>query len=284
MTLARPRATRRSLLGAAGAALLAACSSPAPQPATSAPKPVRHHYGDGRDQFGDLYLPDGGARRGTVVVIHGGFWQSSYGLDLGAAISADLAERGWAAWNIEYRRLGDGGGWPTTYADVAAAVDHVARLDVDPAHLVTLGHSAGGHLAAWAASRRGSGLPGGPPRVRVAATIPQAGVLDLITAASTGIGGTAVPGIVGGLPARVPGRYRLADPIERLPLGRPIRCVHGTDDSTVPISQSRAYVAAARAAGDDAELVEVPGDHFSLIDPRTPAWKRTVEVLTGLPR
>ena len=64
----------------------------------------------------------------------------------------------------------------------------------------------------------------------------------------------------------------------------PVRCVHGTDDSTVPISQSRAYVAAARAAGDDAELVEVPGDHFALIDPRTPAWKRTVEVLTGLPR
>jgi pimeloyl-ACP methyl ester carboxylesterase len=109
-------------------------------------------------------------------------------------------------------------------------------------------------------------------------------VLDLLTAAATGLGGTAVPGIVGGLPGRVPDRYRLADPIERLPLGIPVRCVHGTDDSTVPISQSRAYVAAARAAGDDAELVQVPGDHFSLIDPGTAAWRRTVEVLAGLPR
>ena len=109
-------------------------------------------------------------------------------------------------------------------------------------------------------------------------------MLDLRTAASTGLGGTAVPGIVGGLPDRVPGRYRLADPIERLPLGMPVRCVHGTDDTTVPISQSRAYVAAARAAGDDAELVEVPGDHFALIDPSTPAWQRTVEVLGGLSR
>ena len=235
----RGRPTRRSVLAAAGAALLAACSSPAPKPAPGSPKPVRHRYGTGRQQFGDLYLPEGGATRGTVVVVHGGFWQSVYALDLGAAVSADLAERGWAAWNIEYRRLGDGGGWPGTFADVAAAVDHVARLDgVDAGRVVTLGHSAGGHLAAWAASRRerdGDRLPGGRPRVRVTATVPPAGVLDLLTASGTGLGGSAVPDLMGGKPSRVPGRYRLGDPIERLPLGVPIRVrarlrrLHGAD-------------------------------------------------------
>ena len=226
-----------------------------------------------------------------MVVIHGGFWQSGYALDLGALLGADLAQRGWAAWNIEYRRLGNGGGWPTTFADVAAAVDHLRELDgVDPRRVITLGHSAGGQLAAWAASRRGPGLPGGAPRVRVAATVPQAGVLDLRAAAAEGLGGTAVPDLLGGMPdepatGRLTGRvdrYRLADPVERLQLGVPIRCVHGSDDTTVPISQSRAYVDAARAAGDDAELVEVPGDHFSLIDPGSAAWRRTVEVLDRL--
>ena len=122
---------------------------------------------------------------------------------------------------------------------MAAAVDHVARLAVPTGRVVTLGHSAGGHLAAWAASRRGDGLPGGAPRVKVTATVPQAGMLDLRTAATQGLDGTAVPDLVGGMPTPRADRYRLADPVERLPLGVPIRCVHGTDDTTVPLSQSR---------------------------------------------
>ena len=165
---------------------------------------------------------------------------------------------------------------------VAGAVDHLAALGVGTDQVVTLGHSAGGQLAAWAASRRGHDLPGGPPRVKVTATVPQAGVVDLAHAADTGLGGTAVLDLVGGRPSRLPERYRKADPIQRLPLGVPIRCVHGTSDDTVPISQSKAFVRAARAAGDDAELVEVPGDHFSVIDPDTPAWRRTVQVLGEL--
>jgi acetyl esterase/lipase len=274
--------TRRALLAAAGLGLLAGCGSPAPKPEPGTPTPVRHRYGDRHQQLGDLYLPASGTPRGTVVVIHGGFWQSMYALDLGAATSADLAKRGWAAWNIEYRRVGDGGGWPTTFADVAAAVDHVQRLDgVDTGSLLTLGHSAGGHLAAWAASRDRT-TPGGPPRVEVTGVVPQAGVLALARAATSGLGGSAVPGLLGGMPGRLPDRYRLADPLQRLPIGVPVRCVHGTDDTTVPLSQSQAYVDAARAAGDDARLVTVPGDHFALTDPSTPAWRRTVAVLAEL--
>jgi acetyl esterase/lipase len=276
------RPSRRSLLAtvALGAPLLAGCASAAPAaPAPGSPRPRRHRYGPGPQQHGDLYRPRG-TSRGTVVVIHGGFWQAMYALDLGAATSADLAERGWTAWNIEYRRIGDGGGWPATFLDVAAAVDHLAVLDgADTRTVVTLGHSAGGQLAAWAASRHGSSLPGGAPRVRVTATVPQAGVLDLTSAAETGLGGSAVNGLVGGTPARVPGRYAQVDPVRRLPLGVPVRCVHGTEDTTVPITQSETFVRAAREAGDDAALVRVPGDHFALIDPSTAAWRRTVQVL-----
>ena len=63
-------------------------------------------------------------------MIHGGFWRARYGRKLMRDLCQDLAERGWAAWNIEYRRLGrgSGGGWPTTFADVAAAIDHLEEI------------------------------------------------------------------------------------------------------------------------------------------------------------
>ena len=269
---------RRALLGGAAGLALAACADRASPPVT----PTRHRYGRHPQQFGDLYLPPGREARGTIVVVHGGFWQQMYGLSLGADTSADLARRGWAAWNIEYRRLGDGGGWPTTCADVAAAVDGLARLPgVPTGRVVGLGHSAGGQLAVWAASRDAS-TPGGRPRVKLHAAVSQAGVLQLARAAESGLGGTAVPDLVGGMPDRLPERYALVDPSRRVPIGVPVRCVHGTGDTTVPLSQSSGFVRAAREAGDDAELVTVPGDHFALIDSTTAAWRRTVRVLDDL--
>ena len=107
-----------------------AAAQPAPKPAAGTPKPVRHRYGDRHQQFGDLYLPASGTPRGTVVVVHGGFWQSMYALDLGAATSADLAKRGWAAWNIEYRRVGRPyspiPGHPLPSSDIGAGTGSVA--------------------------------------------------------------------------------------------------------------------------------------------------------------
>ena len=114
-----------------------------------------HRYGDDPSQFGVLY-----GEGPVAVVIHGGFWKAEYGLDLNEALAEDLAERGWAAWNIEYRRLGNGGGVPETLDDVSAAIDKLAELDgVDLSRVVTIGHSAGGHLAAWAATREYPRVP-----------------------------------------------------------------------------------------------------------------------------
>jgi fermentation-respiration switch protein FrsA (DUF1100 family) len=69
-----------------------------------------------------------------------------------------------------------------------------------------------------------------------------------------------------------------------VPLDVPVWCGHGTDDDIVPISQSRSYVAAATEAGGRAELVEVEGDHFVVIDPDSDAWRRTLQVLDDLDR
>jgi len=252
---------------------------------------ARHHYGSDESQYGELYLPAGTRRPGTAVVIHGGFWKARYAADYGAPLAADLAARGWAAWNLEYRRVGNGGGWPTTLADVAAGIDLLAelaaadpglRLDLD--RVVAIGHSAGGQLATWAAGRPGlpAGAAGADPRVRLTGVISQAGVLDLIRGAEDDLGSGAVARLLGGLPGELPERYRLASPRERLPLAVPVRCLHARDDDTVPFAQSADYTAAARAAGADAELVEVPGGHFGVIDPASPAWQAALDQLPGL--
>jgi acetyl esterase/lipase len=234
-----------------------------------------HAYGEDPSQYGELSLPAGDAR-GVVVVIHGGFWKQQYGLELGRPLAADLASRGWVAWNVEYRRVGSGGGAPATLDDVAAAIDLLADLGLDLSTVVTLGHSAGGHLATWAAAR---GRYGWAERVRVTAVVSLAGVLDLSSAHDSVLGGGAVRAFLGHRPTEADERY---DPLRQVPLDVPVWCVHGTLDDTSPITQSRDYVAAATAAGATAELVEVPGDHYVMIDPGSAAWGRTMEILDRL--
>ncbi len=256
--------------------LLGACAvAPRPAPGTSAAQ--RWDYGPDRSQFGELTLPAGTGPAAVVVVVHGGFWRSGYGLELGRPLAVDLANSGFAAWNVEYRRVGNGGGFPATFDDVAAAVDLLAgpvqdaaggRLRLD--RVVAVGHSAGGHLAAWLAARPGlpAGAPGADPAVALRGAVSQAGVLDLVDAAEGRVGGSAVPDLLGGTPADVPDRYALASPVARVPIGVPVVCVHGDADANVPLRQSERFVA---ASGD--ELVALPGvDHFAVIGPSTGAW------------
>jgi acetyl esterase/lipase len=206
----------------------------------------------------------------VTVVIHGGFWRAQYGKGVSKGVAADLARRGRAAWNIEYRRLGKGGGWPATFDDVAAAIDGLAGLDhprLDLGDVSAVGHSAGGQLALWAASRKDSEVTLG----RVAA---QAAPSDLRAA------GAAVD-LLGGTPDQVPERYARANPAQLVPLGIPILLVHGADDETVPVIRSRTFAETARQAGDRVELIEpVPGGHRTHIDPRSHAWNVAADWLT----
>lgn len=261
---------RRTLLGlpviGAAAAVLAGCGDDDPVTAPPATRTIR--YGDDASQFAELTLPDG-TPRGVVVVIHGGFWKAAYDLSLGRPLAADVVRKGWAALNIEYRRVGIGGGVPATLDDVRAAIGTLADQPLDLTRVVTLGHSAGGHLAAWA----------GGAVDAVTHVIAQAGVLDLVAADRDGLGGGAVQAFLG---HRAGPDDAAADPRQQLPLDVPVWCVHGTDDVIVPISQSQDYVAAATAAGAQAELVEVPGDHFVVIDPGSQAWRQTLAILDGI--
>lgn len=250
-----------------------------PESLPDGPVPTRVAYGADPSQYADLYLP-AGPPRGVVVVVHGGFWLELYDLSLGAPLASSLAAEGWAAWNLEYRRVGNGGGDPETFDDIAAGIDALAGnaaelgVDLDLTTVVTLGHSAGGHLAAWAASRGRSRR--WADAVAVTHVVSQAGVLDLAAAHEAGLGSGAVERFLGHAPG--PDDVPL-DPRRQLPLDVPVWCVHGRDDASVPISQSEDYVAAATAAGARAELVAVEGDHFVVIDPASEAWARTLAIL-----
>lgn len=229
-------------------------------------------------------MPEGEGPFPVVVLVHGGFWRSEYDLSLMDDLAAAVVATGWAAWNIEYRRVGEeGGGWPGTFVDVAVAIDHLARLaddgePVDLARVAIAGHSAGGHLAAWAGARPGlpPDAPGASPMVNPVALVSQAGVLDLDRAAEEGVGGSAVPDLMGGGPSDHGARYRLASPQARLPMGVPIRCVHDRQDELVPFDQSATYVDAAVDAGDDAVLAPFDGDHFAVLDPTDVSWTDTI--------
>jgi acetyl esterase/lipase len=234
-------------------------------------------YGSLPDQVGDLYLPAGGsngagANRAVICLLHGGFWRVRYGREYIAPLALDLARRGFAVWNLEYRRVGTpGGGWPGTLDDVAAGIDYLAALAVrgepiDTAQVTAVGHSAGGHLALWAAQRRAA------RRVRIAAAVGLAAVSDLRLAYERHLSHGAVEDFMGGTPDGVAERYRAASPAELLPLGVRQLLIHGTLDEDVPVEISRRYVATARAAGDTVSYIELAtARHMDLVDPHCEA-------------
>lgn len=236
--------------------------------------PERIAYGPLELQYGLLHRAADSAR-GTVVLIHGGFWRFKPEYMLGPVpLGAAFAERGWDVWEPEYRALGAGGGWPATLDDVGAAIDHVAQLGLG-GPVVTVGHSAGGHLAVWATTRD-------DPRVPVRAAISLAGVLDLGLGEREGIGTQAVVGFLGGTSDEHPERYAAADPARRVVQDARVRIVHGDADDVVPIAQAHAYVTAASAAGQDARLTAVAGDHDVVIDPADASFATTLAALEEL--
>ncbi len=248
---------------------------------------TRIPYGTRRGQVGDLWVPtETTGDLPLVVLIHGGFWRAQFTKTLMGRLAHAVVDRGWAAWNIEYRRigpLGGGGGWPQTFEDIADAVDHVASLSgIDADRVATCGHSAGGTLALWAAGRHRlpDGSPGSSMKVVVRGAVALAAVCDLAAAASSGIGGDAVARLLGSGSPPAPDRLAVTSPAALLPLGVPQILIHGLEDAVVPPSMSETYAELAAAAGDDTRYVPLPGvGHRELIDPGGPAWDA---ISTGL--
>lgn len=234
-------------------------------------------YGTDPNQLVDIHLPAGGGEPiGFVVNVHGGFWRAQYDRVHARPMIEALVQAGYLVANLEFRRVGQpGGGWPGTLNDVEAGVAAAIEMQPDVGRPVVTGHSAGGHLALWAAHRLGPDEIGG-----VLALAPAVGLVEL---ESTSVGNGATADLLGGSPDEVPDRYRQADPAANLPVGVPIVVVHGQQDSVVPIRFGTEFVQAATAAGDDARLVDLPDiGHFGLIDPLSPAWPAVLRGLASL--
>lgn len=257
------------------------------------PPPGRHMaYGPGPLHFGELRLPTGKGPHPVAVVIHGGCWRSAFGVSHVAHASDALRTAGIATWSVEYRRVGDpGGGWPGTFEDIARGISYVFDLarefPLDPRRVVLVGHSAGGHLALWAAGRHKL-LPSSPLRsaspLRIRGVVALAGITDLRDfGAAPGGCSAAVERLLGGTAAQVPERYADASPTSMLPLGVPQRLLHGALDPIVPAAQGLAFTAEARRRGDDSRMRIIPGaGHFDLIAPFAPAWRDVVDAVHAL--
>jgi acetyl esterase/lipase len=235
-----------------------------------------HNYGSHPSQLGELFLPAGTGPHPVAIVVHGGYWRAHYDRSLMESLCIDLSAHGLAAWNLEYRRVGAGGGWPDTFLDVAAGIDFLADVDapLDLSRVLAVGHSAGGQLALWAAVRSTlpADAPGSEPRVAIHAAVSQAGVLDLALAAELMPSSTPTRALLGD-PAEHFERYVLTSPRERLPLGIPHLVLHGERDDTVSMRIATSYAAAATAAGDPCELVVLSHTgHFEHLDAGAEAW------------
>ncbi len=238
-------------------------------------------YGPDPSQFGELYLPDLAGPNPVVVTIHGGFWRSMYNLGEIQDVAAALPDEGYAVWNIEYRRIGhQGGGYPGTLEDVARAIAYLRVLGpqygLDLDRVITLGHSAGGHLALWAAGKAIE--VGATGFVPVRGAVSLCGVTDLREGWRLNLGQGVIGDFMGGTPSEYPERFAAASPIERLPLGVRQALVHGVEDDTVPAALSERYAEAARAAGDEVMMMPLPNmGHFEVVDPLSPAWPHVLD-------
>lgn len=244
---------------------------------------------DPEQNWGDLYLPAGQHAENSVplvVLIHGGSWASQLGAEVMDGFARDLVDRGAAVYNIEYRRVGSGGGWPTTFHDVADALDHVVELNTQYPEFTTddelvVGHSAGAQLAMWAGTRHllTDDEVGNNPEFRPTRVVSLAGPLDMRYAATHG--DDRIVTVLGGTPEQIPDRYASVDPIQNIDPSIPVIAVHGTADTMVSPENSRHYIEAVKRQNGIGSLVLADGeDHVSLVSADSAHYQQILDLIT----
>ena len=239
----------------------------------------RYAYGAGSQQFGELTLPRATPPHPVVVLVHGGGYREMYDLSPLGSLAESLVQAGFAVWNIEYRRHGNGGEFPRMFLDVAAASDYLRQLaDEHGLNLnlvISMGHSAGGHLALWLAGRHRI-EPSSPlfteKPTPVHATLALAPFADIGLLASEESPSDALLAVMDGPPATVPANYRYGSPAELLPIAKPQTIIVGSEDTAI-LDNAHAYVEKATRLGDEPTLTVLPdAGHFEVVSVQSAAW------------
>lgn len=256
------------------------------------PPDDRIRYGDHPLQFGDLRVPDADGPHPVAIFIHGGQWKAEFDISHSDKLTDALTRFGIATWSLEYRRVGnEGGGWPGTFLDIGAGADHLRAItnahNLDLDRVISMGHSAGGQLAIWLASRAAI-----PPESDISMENPLAlrGVLGLAPAADlqglyeSDFCGEIIEALMGGSPDAVPDHYRWGNPAENSLGDLPQVLIIGKHDTIWAPSGIR-YYEVAKARGDTVELIEATeSGHFEMIDPDSSTWPLVLESARALLR
>lgn len=288
----------RPLLAALAAACACANAAP-PKPMTLAdymalkgPVPnATFAYGSAPSQYAELYVPGGPGPFPVAVLVHGGCWTKEFGgINQLRNLAAALAERGIASWNVEYRRVDEaGGGYPGTYQDMNAALAMLAqqaqRYPLDLKRLVAVGHSAGGQLVQWMAGR---------PRIPRTSPLYQPDPLPVKNVVS--LGGLAdlrreqaliksscdreIGQLTGAPSDKRPDVFADTNAGDLLPNGSRTILVTGELDRISPPRVARDFAARARAAGDIAEVVILPGaSHYDEVAASSHSWPLVMQAI-----
>jgi acetyl esterase/lipase len=243
-------------------------------------------YGAAAQQVADLRKPAGKGPFPVAVVIHGGCWRSDFDNRLSMSAFAEaLGKRGFATWNIEYRRLGDqGGGWPGTFEDVAGAIDKLAGVaaehQLDLSRVVIVGHSSGAHLALWAASRSRLPAPWSKTALKPASVVAidgPAALAPLVGIDTQFCGAPVIAPFMGGAPDERPEAYNLASPANHLPLGVRQLAVEAELGGLM-----QPYNSAVRASGDPIEVLRPDkANHFDIVTPGSPNGEAVLDFIAA---
>jgi acetyl esterase/lipase len=252
------------------------------------PEPTAHiAYGAAASQYAELFRPPGAGPFPVVVLVHGGCWQTEFdGIKQFRNMAGALAAEGIAVWNVEYRRVDEaGGGYPGTYEDMIAALDALSAAakthQLDMSRLAAVGHSAGGHMVQWAAGR--VLIPATSPLYRpkplsIRHVVSLGGINDL--RAWTGLCGFEVSKLTGVPTGTRTNVFADTNPAELLPNGSHLVLITGEVDRLVPTEVAFRFAAKAKAAGDSAEVIVLPGaSHFDEAAATSPSWKTTLSVI-----
>lgn len=223
-------------------------------------------YGSSHDQAGDIRHGRHGAQLPLLVLMHGGFWRPQHDRAHVEATSSALAAAGWTVLTLGYRRIP--GAPDVTVQDIAAALETLpARVAHHNGRIVLIGHSAGGHLALWAAAECAT-----PALQGVVALAP---IADLRLAHALRLGNDATRDFLGADPADRPD---LDPPQLRAPVVA-VTIVRGDADAVVPPAVTASYC----EAFPNTRLVQLHASgHFALIDPLSSAWPSVLQELRNL--